>query len=84
MKMRNDQSDQDVQLQPLNSLHPAPDSAEDTMDHSIKNPAFTPVSGHRAPQIHERGLSAVQQVCGPADDKGDAVHCDRLPDDGPC
>ena len=33
----------------------------------------------RAVQIRERGLSAIHQVCGQADDKGDAPPCDRLP-----
>ncbi|MCX5876479.1 MAG: PEP-utilizing enzyme [Deltaproteobacteria bacterium] len=37
------------------------------------------ISGHRVPQIRERGLPAIHQVCGQADDKGDAVPCDRLP-----
>jgi len=36
------------------------------------------VGGQRTSQISERGLSAIQQVCGQADDKGDAMFSDRL------
>ena len=42
-------------------------------------PDTNSVSGHMALQIRERGLSAMHQVCGQADDKGDAVPCGRLP-----
>jgi 16S rRNA (guanine(527)-N(7))-methyltransferase RsmG len=46
-------------------------------------------SGHRVPlirdqrrqQCRQRGLSALHQLCGQTDDKGDAVPCDRFPPD---
>ena len=36
------------------------------------------ISGHRVPQMRERGRFAIHQVCGQADDKADAVLCGRL------
>ncbi len=36
------------------------------------------ISGHRVPQMRERGLFAIHQVCGQADDKAGAVPCGRL------
>jgi sugar fermentation stimulation protein A len=36
------------------------------------------ISGLRVPQMRERGLAAIHQVCGQADDKADVVPCDRL------
>jgi len=51
-------------------------------DHRAREPrtASAPksVSDRRVTHIRERGLSATHQVCGQADDKGDAVPCDRL------
>ncbi|OGQ98267.1 MAG: hypothetical protein A2505_10670 [Deltaproteobacteria bacterium RIFOXYD12_FULL_55_16] len=35
-------------------------------------------SGHRVPQMRERDLCAIHQVCGQVDDKVGAVPCDRL------
>jgi len=35
-------------------------------------------SDHRVPQMRERGLPAIHQVCGQTDDKADAVPCGRL------
>lgn len=36
------------------------------------------VSDHRVPQMCERGLRAIARLCEQADDKADAVPCDRL------
>ena len=51
-------------------------------------PVFKSVSGYRVPHIlvsivgslacRQRGLFAIHQVCGQADDKRDAVPCNRL------
>ena len=41
--------------------------------------AYNPeISGHRVPQMGERGLFAIHPVCGQADDKAGAVLCGRL------
>jgi len=36
------------------------------------------VGGCRVPRTSERGLFAIPQACGKADDKGDVVACERL------